>query len=193
METTCCHRLQERHRVVLSRLGQLEPAVPLLRICANGSPVEPAMVARGCSLTYFSGSFHVSLSARVLSGRMTERVLVADDDRALREAVGRALRLVGYEVDLAEDGAQVVESLGSLRPDIVVLDVLMAVLAGLSVCRFIAEKGAGPPVLLLTARHAVSDRVLGLDAGADDYLTKPFALEELLARIRALLRRKYPG
>src|SRR5262249_12140830 len=117
----------------------------------------------------------------------------ADDDRALREAVGRALRLVGYEVDLAEDGAQVVERLGSLRPDIVVLDVLMPVLDGLSVCRFIAEMGGGPPVLLLTARHAVSDRVLGRDAGADDYLTKPCALEELLARIRALLRRKYPG
>ena len=124
---------------------------------------------------------------------MTVRVLVADDDRALREAVGRALRLEGYDVDLVEDGAQAVERLGSLVPDVVVLDVLMPVLDGLAVCRFISELGGGPPVLLLTARDAVSDRVLGLDAGADDYLTKPFALEELLARIRALLRRRYPG
>jgi two-component system response regulator MprA len=126
-------------------------------------------------------------------GGVGVRVLVADDDEALREALGRALRLEGYEVDLVADGAEAVERMGSLVPDVVVLDVLMPVLDGLAVCRFLRERGGGPPVLLLTARDAVSDRVLGLDAGADDYLTKPFALEELLARLRALLRRRHPG
>jgi two-component system response regulator MprA len=121
------------------------------------------------------------------------RVIVVDDDEALRNAVGRALRLDGYDVDTAVDGADALAHLERLRADVVVLDVLMPVLDGVSLCRRLRAAGDRTPVLMLTARHAVSDRVVGLDAGADDYLTKPFALEELLARVRALLRRSHPG
>jgi two-component system response regulator MprA len=120
------------------------------------------------------------------------RVVVVDDDEALRNAVRRALRLEGYDVELAEDGEQALDHLAGLKADVVVLDVLMPVLDGITVCRRLRESGNRTPVLMLTARDAVSDRVLGLDAGADDYLTKPFALEELLARVRALVRRSYP-
>jgi two-component system response regulator MprA len=119
------------------------------------------------------------------------RVVVVDDE-ALRHAVRRALRLEGYEVELAEDGVAALDRLARVRVDVVVLDVLMPVLDGITVCRRLRESGDRTPILMLTARDAVSDRVLGLDAGADDYLTKPFALEELLARVRALLRRSYP-
>jgi two-component system response regulator MprA len=117
---------------------------------------------------------------------------VVDDDEALRNAVRRALRLEGYDVELAGDGAEGLAHLAGLGADLVVLDVLMPILDGITVCRRLRESGDRTPVLMLTARDAVADRVVGLDAGADDYLTKPFALEELLARVRALLRRSSP-
>ncbi|MEO7836339.1 MAG: response regulator transcription factor [Acidimicrobiales bacterium] len=123
---------------------------------------------------------------------MPARIIVVDDDEALRNAVRRALRLEGYDVELAGNGADGLAHLAFLKADLVVLDVLMPVLDGITACRRLRESGDRTPVLMLTARDAVSDRVVGLDAGADDYLTKPFALEELLARVRALLRRGYP-
>ncbi|QFZ16608.1 response regulator transcription factor [Saccharothrix syringae] len=117
------------------------------------------------------------------------RILVVDDDRAVRESLRRSLQFNGYQVDLAGDGQQALESVVNQRPDAMVLDVMMPRLDGLEVCRRLRSTGDDLPILVLTARDAVSDRVSGLDAGADDYLPKPFALEELLARLRALLRR----
>jgi two-component system, OmpR family, response regulator MprA len=123
------------------------------------------------------------------------KILVVDDERAVRESLRRALELEGYEVQLAEDGAEAIEQLGAGngQPDAVVLDVLMPGIDGIEVCRYLRRTGNTTPVLMLTARDGVGDRVAGLDAGADDYLVKPFALEELLARVRALLRRASPG
>jgi two-component system response regulator MprA len=117
------------------------------------------------------------------------RILVVDDEPAVREAVDRALRLEGYETELAADGAEALEALADRAPDALVLDLLMPHVDGLEVCRRLRAAGDRTPVLVLTARDGVPDRVRGLDAGADDYLVKPFALEELLARLRALLRR----
>jgi len=121
------------------------------------------------------------------------RVLVVDDEPAVRAAVTRALTLDGYEVVAAEDGPGALGAVRRERPELVVLDVLMPELDGIAVCRRLRGDGDRTPILMLTARDAVSDRVAGLDAGADDYLVKPFALEELLARVRALLRRTVNG
>ena len=121
------------------------------------------------------------------------RVLVVEDDKAVRSSLERALRLEGYEVSVAVDGAAGLDAVAGTRPDAVVLDVMLPLLDGLSVCRQLRQRGDRTPVLMLTARAEVSDRVAGLDAGADDYLPKPFALEELLARLRALIRRTAPG
>jgi two-component system response regulator MprA len=117
------------------------------------------------------------------------RILVVDDDRAVRESLRRSLQFNGYQVELAGDGRQALDAVAAQRPDAMVLDVMMPRLDGLEVCRRLRGTGDDLPILVLTARDAVSDRVAGLDAGADDYLPKPFALEELLARLRALLRR----
>jgi two-component system response regulator MprA len=116
-------------------------------------------------------------------------VLVVDDDRSVRDALSRALRLEGYTVELAATGGDALAALALEAADVVVLDVGLPGLDGLETCRLIRAKGDTVPVLMLTARSGVSDRVAGLDAGADDYLVKPFALEELFARLRAMLRR----
>ncbi|WP_282975897.1 response regulator transcription factor [Saccharopolyspora erythraea] len=121
------------------------------------------------------------------------RILVVDDDRAVRESLRRSLQFNGYQVELAADGQQALDWLAAQRPDAMVLDVMMPRVDGLEVARRLRSTGDDLPILVLTARDAVSDRVAGLDAGADDYLPKPFALEELLARLRALLRRASPA
>ncbi|WP_433524790.1 response regulator transcription factor [Nocardia pseudovaccinii] len=118
------------------------------------------------------------------------RILVVDDDRAVRESLRRSLTFNGYSVDLAVDGVDALEKATVQRPDALVLDVMMPRMDGLEVCRRLRSTGDDLPILVLTARDSVSERVAGLDAGADDYLPKPFALEELLARLRALLRRR---
>jgi two-component system, OmpR family, response regulator MprA len=120
------------------------------------------------------------------------RILVVDDDRAVRESLRRSLSFNGYSVALAQDGLEALDLIASDRPDALVLDVMMPKLDGLEVCRQLRSTGDDLPILVLTARDSVSERVAGLDAGADDYLPKPFALEELLARMRALLRRTTP-
>ena len=122
------------------------------------------------------------------------KILVVDDERAVRESLRRALELEGYEIELAGDGSEALYRLeANGEPDAVILDVLMPGLDGLEVCKRLRRAGSRLPVLMLTARDEVEDRVAGLDAGADDYVTKPFALEELLARLRALLRRTGAG
>jgi two-component system response regulator MprA len=115
--------------------------------------------------------------------------VVVDDDRALREVLRRTLTLAGYEIRLAESGASALSEIGSAVPDAVVLDIGLPDIDGLEVCRMLRREGNRVPVLMLTARDAVSDRIDGLDAGADDYLVKPFDVDELKARLRALLRR----
>jgi two-component system response regulator MprA len=117
------------------------------------------------------------------------RLLVVDDDRALRDALRRALSLAGYEVRLADSGAGALSEIASGVPDAVVLDIGLPDIDGLELCRLLRRDGNRVPVLMLTARDAVSDRIDGLDAGADDYLVKPFDIDELKARLRALLRR----
>ena len=117
------------------------------------------------------------------------KTLVADDEQAVRDSLKRSLRFNGYEVCLAQDGEEALDMIRTEEPDLTILDVMMPKLDGLGVCRTLRSSGYDRPVLMLTARDGVSDRVAGLDAGADDYLPKPFALEELLARVRSLLRR----
>lgn len=118
------------------------------------------------------------------------KILIVEDDRGVRNSLERALTFEGYDVSTAVDGMEGLDTIRRERPDAVVLDIMMPKLDGIGVCRRLRAEGDTTPILMLTARHAVGDRVAGLDAGADDYLVKPFALEELLARLRALLRRR---
>ncbi|MFG2910487.1 MULTISPECIES: response regulator transcription factor [unclassified Kitasatospora] len=124
---------------------------------------------------------------------MTHTVLIAEDDRAIRDSLARALMLEGYRVRVAADGTQTLAVLAEQRPDVLVLDVMMPEPDGLEVCRRLRAAGDRTPVLMLTARVEVPDRIAGLDAGADDYLVKPFDVDELFARLRALLRRHPPA
>ena len=119
----------------------------------------------------------------------TQRLLVAEDDRSVRQALDRILRLEGYDVTLVNDGVAALEALSGSQYDAAILDVMMPLIDGMSVCRSMRQRKDRTPVLMLTARHEVRDRVSGLDSGADDYLVKPFAVDELTARVRALLRR----
>ncbi|MDA2814232.1 response regulator transcription factor [Nocardiopsis sp. RSe5-2] len=119
-------------------------------------------------------------------------MLVVEDEPAVRDAVAGALEIEGYEVRRATDGATGLEAVRAWPPDAIVLDLLMPFMDGITMCARLRDRGDRTPVLVLTARDAVSDRVEGLDAGADDYLVKPFDLDELLARLRALLRRAHP-
>ncbi|PFG18281.1 two-component system response regulator MprA [Propionicimonas paludicola] len=120
-------------------------------------------------------------------------ILVVDDDQAVRDSLARSLQYSGYEVTTANDGVDALARLSSLRPDAVIMDVMMPRLDGLETTRSLRASGNDVPILVLTARDAVGDRVDGLDAGADDYMAKPFSLEELMARLRALTRRGRPA
>ena len=127
------------------------------------------------------------------SGNQQLSVVLAEDDPSVRKAVQRVLELEGYTVTAVNDGQAALDTILAKTPDAAVLDVMMPFLDGLSVCKELRHRGNRTPILLLTARHEVGDRVAGLDAGADDYLVKPFAVDELLARVRALLRRHSPS
>jgi two-component system response regulator MprA len=130
---------------------------------------------------------------RAPSGAIQPRILVVDDEPAVRQALARALALERYEIALAEDGEQALDLLATGDYEAVLLDIVMPGISGLELCRRMRDGGDRTPVLMLTARDAIDDRVAGLDAGADDYLAKPFALRELMARVRALLRRGAGG
>ena len=129
-----------------------------------------------------------------MTDNQATRILVAEDDRAVRESLVRALQLEGYTVVSARNGGEALEAVRQSQPDVILLDVSMPMVDGLTVCRVLRAEDNHVPVLMLTARTETSDRVAGLDAGADDYLAKPYDLDELLARLRALLRRSgYSG
>jgi two-component system response regulator MprA len=122
-----------------------------------------------------------------------ERLLVVDDDPDVLDSLGRALRLAGYSVTVASNGGDALDAVARSPVDLIVLDILMPIVDGFDMCRRLRERGDGTPILVLTARDDIDDRVTGLEVGADDYLVKPFALRELQARIRALLRRSRPA
>ena len=149
--------------------------------------------ARRCTRDFGSGFLPSSHEVVLGMGSMTAAIVIAEDDRAVRESVSRALELEGYTVTAVSDGAAALEVAGAGGVDLLVLDLGMPNVDGLTVCRRLRSAGSRIPILVLTARTEVSDRVSGLDAGADDYLPKPFSLDELFARIRSLLRRSTYG
>ena len=156
-------------------------------------PASPAVASgkvQSTPLTEFSDRQGSWASRTPLRWRLaTVTVLVVDDEQAVRESLRRSLRFNGYEVLTANDGLEAVETVRAENPELLILDIMMPNMDGLEVCRTLRSEGWDRPILVLTARDGVSDRVSGLDAGADDYLPKPFALEELLARVRSLVRR----
>ena len=169
---------------------------------ASGRPLKtkPTRVQRPESVFPPSPNLHSSepLVCEVEGRREPESplmstILIAEDDQQIREALDRILRFEGYETVLANDGAAALEAFDTHEPDVALVDVMMPFVDGLSVVRKLRERGNRTPVLMLTARQETPDRVAGLDAGADDYLPKPFDLDELLARVRALLRRSGPS
>lgn len=170
-----------------SRGDGYEPALPPDRAEEPGVEAHSATLVRKRSLSLTA---HVSFTFSRYAATVTHRVLIAEDDDAVRRSVARALRFEGYDVVTAENGERALVEAAKDPPDAIVLDIMMPLLDGLTVCRKIRATGDGTPILMLTAKHELADRVAGLDAGADDYLVKPFALEELLARVRALLRRR---
>lgn len=147
----------------------------------SGNQVRPPFLTRVLHALFTLGPMP--------DARAQPTVLVAEDDKGVRESLVRSLRFEGYDVRAVSDGAQALEAAAEQRPDVVILDVMMPFVDGLSACRELRRRFRDLPILMLTARHEVTDRVAGLDAGADDYLVKPFALSELFARLRALLRR----
>jgi len=155
--------------------------VPLERAIQRG-PVSLVVLSRRPAITPDSGS-------RLVWQAGGMHILVVDDDQAVRDSLKRSLEYNGYEVSGAEDGVQALARLAATRPDAVIMDVMMPRLDGLETTRMLRAAGNDVPILVLTARDAVGDRVDGLDAGGDDYMAKPFALDELLARLRALVRR----
>ena len=142
-------------------------------------------------VTQMSGRLPVTqlTTQRMAKSDMSERILVVEDDRRIQNMLRRGLIFEGYSVDIAEDGEQALRSLREELPDAVILDVMLPGIDGLEVCRRL-RSASNVPILMLTARDAVADRITGLDAGADDYMIKPFAFDELLARLRALFRRR---
>jgi two-component system, OmpR family, response regulator MprA len=137
------------------------------------------------ALTFVLHSFPMLVGVN----QIVAKILIAEDDKGVRESLTRALRFEGYDVQAVNDGPQALEAVMNSEPDVAILDVMMPYIDGLTVCRQLRQRNYRLPILMLTARHEVTDRVAGLDAGADDYLVKPFAMTELTARLRALLRR----
>ena len=175
------------------------PVRRLVRLAGPGRPPAPCWTARPATGWPDESSAtcdprDLSAASQTVRGRLERmRILVVDDDRAVRDSLRRSLEFNGYEVALANDGVEALARINGLAPDALIVDVMMPRLDGIETTKALRAAGNDLPILVLTARDSVNDRVDGLDAGADDYLAKPFALDELLARVRAMLRRRNLG